>query len=254
MKNAILKTSVILLSLIICSSSFASEATEAQTGFRLTPRLWLSFIDLQDDEDTTTEAYFMPMYGLTASVTPKGAPNVNFMLTGLYGEGEGEFYGAWVGGGEGDTEGERTDIEFLVRYNFPEKNFSIFAGPRYVTFDKKDSVGSFRAETDTTIWVVEVGAGTVTPISDDGRHRFFANFTVGAAFRDYDYKDTDGLDESDSAIYPSIDFNFGYQCSIGASASFSIRYRVFMLMEENDLDQLKHNAIHGPEVAFTINF
>ena len=46
MNNAIFKTSVVLLSLIICSSSFASDATEAQTGFRLTPRLWLSYIDL----------------------------------------------------------------------------------------------------------------------------------------------------------------------------------------------------------------
>jgi hypothetical protein len=251
MKAAIWKTSVLLLSLVICSSSFASEATEAQTGFRLTPRLWLATIDLQDDEETSTEAYSLPMYGLTASVTPKATPNLNFMLTGLHGEGDGELVSLW---GDGDTEGKRTDIEFLVRYNFPGKNFSIFAGPRYVAFDKEDIVGSWRAETDTTIWVIEVGAGTVTPISDDGRHRFFGNFTFGVAFSDYDYEDTDGWDESESDTKPSIDFNFGYQYSIGASSSFSIRYRSFLLMEENDFEQLKHSLVHGPEAAFTINF
>lgn len=252
MNNAIFKTSVVLLSLIICSSSFASDATEAQTGFRLTPRLWLSYMDLQDDAGTSTEAYFLPMFGLTASVTPKATPNLNFMLTGLYGDGDGEYVNQWYG--DGDTEGERTDIEFLVRYNFPDKSFTIFAGPRYVTFDSKATAGVFRAKTDASIFIIEVGAGTVTPISDDGRHRLFGNFTIGVAFTDYDYKDTEGWDESDSATYPSIDFNFGYQYSIGASYSFSTRYRAFMLVEENDLDQMKHNAIHGLEVAFTTNF
>lgn len=251
MNNAIFKTSVVLLSLIICTSSFASDATEAQTGFRLTPRLWLSYMDIQDDEETSTEAFFLPLYGLTVSVTPKATPNLNFMLTGLYGDGDGEYINQWYG--DGDIEGERTDIEFLVRYNYPDKPFTIFAGPRYVTFNSKATAGVFREEDDTTIFVIEVGAGTVTPISDDGRHRLFGNFTIGAAFMDYDYEDTDGWYESDSATYPSIDFNFGYQYSIGASSSFSTRYRAFMLMEENDLGQLKHNIIHGLEVAFTIN-
>ena len=125
MKNAIFQTSVVILSLIICSSSFASDATEAQTGFRVTPRLWLSYMDLQDDEETTTEAFFLPLYGLTVSVTPKSTPNLNFMFTGLFGDGDGEYVNQWYG--DGEIEGERTDIEFLVRYNYPDKSFTIFA-------------------------------------------------------------------------------------------------------------------------------
>jgi len=97
MKNAIFQTSVVILSLIICSSSFASDATEAQTGFRVTPRLWLSYMDLQDDEETTTEAFFLPLYGLTVSVTPKSTPNLNFMFTGLFGDGDGEYVNQWYG-------------------------------------------------------------------------------------------------------------------------------------------------------------
>lgn len=252
MKSFIHNVSVLFLGLIICSSVFAAEDSEDKTFFRLTPRIWFSFANTVNDEDSSTEMFSLPMYGATLAVIPKGAPNLNFLLTGFYGEGNGEFLTAFEPPGE--TQAERADIEFLVRYNFPGKNFSIFAGPRFVGFYKEDMAGSFWAETDTTVWVAELGIGTVTNITDDGRHRFFGNFTLGAASMEYDYEDSTGWTESDSGVYPSVDFNFGYQHSIGLSSSFSIRYRGFIILEENDFGQKRLDTFHGPEIAFTINF
>jgi hypothetical protein len=252
MKGLIFRMLVLILGVAICASAFAADDSEDKTFIRLTPRIWFSFANTINDEDSSTEMFYLPMYGVTLTVTPKGAPNYNFLLTGFYGEGNGDFRTAYDPPGE--TEAERVDVELLVRYNFPGKNFSIFAGPRFVGFDKKDMAGSFFANTDTTVTLAEIGIGNVTNITDDGRHRFFGNFTFGVAFANYDYYDSTGWTESDSGTYPAIDFNFGYQYSIGLSSSFSLRYRGFIIFDENDYEQIRLNTFHGPELAFTINF
>ncbi|MGD2271857.1 MAG: hypothetical protein PVI06_15755 [Desulfobacterales bacterium] len=252
MKSNLHKISVLFFSFIICSSVVAADSSEDETLLRVTPRLWLSFANTISSEDSSTEMFFLPMFGATLAVTPRGAPYYNFLLTGLYGEGDGDF--AALSGSRGDSEAERVDVEFLVRYNYPGKNFSVFVGPRFVNFYQEDAAGALFAETDTSVWVLELGIGTVTNITDDGRHRFFGNFTLGAAFVDYDYDDSTGWTESGSGTYPAIDFNFGYQYSIGLSSSFSIRYRGFLIFDENDFDQTKLDTFHGPELALTINF
>jgi len=252
MKGLILRMLLLFLALAICASAFAADDSENKTSVRLTPRIWLSFANTTNDEDSSTEMFFLPMYGATLTVTPKGAPNYNFLLTGLFGEGDGYFRTASEP--PGVTEAERVDVELLVRYNFPGKNFSIFAGPRFVSFDKKDMAGSFFANTDTTVMLAELGIGNVINITDDGRHRFFGNFTFGVGFFDYDYDDSTGWTEYGSDTYPAIDFNFGYQYSMGLSSSFSLRYRGFLIFDENDFEQTRLNTFHGPELAFTINF
>jgi hypothetical protein len=252
MKGFMHKVSVLFLGLIICTSAFAADDSEDQTSVRLTPRVWLSFANIVNSEDSSTEMFFLPMFGATLAVTPKGAPNYNFLLTGFYGEGSGDFRTA--SDPPGDTDAERVDVELLVRYNFPGKNFSVFAGPRFVSFYQEDLAGSFFAETDTTVLVLELGVGTVTDMTDDGRHRLFGNFTLGAGFIDYDYEDSTGFTESGSGTYPAIDFNFGYQYSMGSASSFSIRYRGFIIFDENDFDHTRLNTFHGPEIAYTFNF
>ena len=149
---------------------------------------------------------------------------------------------------------ERTDVEFLVRYNFPGKKFSIFGGARYVDFKEDNITPSFLAEDDMTLWLAEVGFGMVADMSDNGRHRLFGNFIAAAAFGEWEYRDTNGYVDSDDSVEPAFDFNFGYQYVIGSHLSFSVRYRAFIIFDTNDYDHRRLNTLHGPEVALAIYF
>ena len=250
MSRLTIKILALLLGFILCSSALAADEEESDTIIQLTPRLWLSSLNIVNDEETSTDQISIPMYGLTFAVNP--ADNLNLLLTAFYGEGDGDYFNTFEG--SGTTEVERTDIEFLVRYNFPGKKFSIFCGPRYVDFKEDSIAGSFLAEDDATIWLVEVGLGIVADMSNNGRHRLFGNFTVAAAFAEYEYRDTNGFIESGDDVYPAFDFNFGYQYVIGSYLSFSARYRGFILFDENDVGHGRLNTLHGPELALTFYF
>ncbi len=250
MSRLTVKILALLLGFILCSSALAADVEESDTIIQLTPRLWLASLNIVNDEETSTDQISLPMYGFTLAVNPTA--NLNLLLTAFYGEGDGDYINFYEG--VGTTEVERTDIEFLFRYNFPGKKFSIFFGPRYVDFKEDSIAGSFLAEDDATIWLAEVGLGVVADMSDNGRHRLFGNFTVAAAFAEYDYIDTNGYAESGDDVYPAFDFNFGYQYVIGSHLSFSARYRGFILLDENDFDHGRLNTLHGPELALTLYF
>ena len=51
----------------------------------------------------------------------------------------------------------------------------------------------------------------------------------------------------------ALDANLGYQYS-GARLGLNLRYRVFMLSEENALEQTQFTTLHGPEVGLVYQF
>jgi hypothetical protein len=240
----------LLLGFLICTTALAAEEEESDTIIQLTPRIWLSYLNIVNDEEASTDQIFIPLYGFTFGVNPSA--NLNLLLTAFYGEGDGDYINIYEG--IGTTEVERTDVEFLVRYNFPGKKFSLFGGGRYVDFKEDNMAGAFLAEDDITFWLAEVGLGIVADISDNGRHRLFGNFTAAAAFGDWQYRDSNGYVASDDGVEPAFDFNFGYQYVIGSHLSFSVRYRGFIIFDSNDYDHTRLNTLHGPELALAIYF
>ncbi len=250
MPKSIAITIVLLISLLLCAPAIAAEEEESDILFQITPRLWLSYLNIVNDEETSTDQIFIPLFGLTVSVNPSSTWNV--LLTGYYGEGDADYINIFEG--TGTTEAERIDVELLLRYNFPGKKFSIFGGGRYVDFSEDSSAGTFQAEDDSTLFLLEIGMGMVAEMSDNGRHRLFSNFTAAAAFSEYEYRDSNGYVESGDDVYPALDFNFGYQYVIGSSMSFSVRYRGFVLFDENDYYHTRLNTLHGPELGLTFYF
>ena len=250
MSRFALKITVVFFGLLLCGTAIADEQEESDTVFQITPRVWLSYLNIVNDEETSTDAIFLPLAGLTASLSP--TRNLNLIVSGYYGTGDADYVNTVEG--TGTTEVQRMDIEFLVRYNLPGKYISIFAGPRYVEINEENKANGFKATDDSTIWLAELGLGAAANISDSGRHRLFANFMAAAAFSDYEYEDTNGFKESGSGTYPAFDFNLGYQYIIGTHFSFNIRYRAFLIYEENDFEHMRLNTLHGPEFALTLSF
>jgi hypothetical protein len=164
-------------------STATVAATERASGFKVEPRTWLSWIDMIDESDISKEVAFLPMFGLTAGYS---VGEWGFLLTGLYGEGEGDVK-ATDYDFKGTADYKRSDLEFLVRYNIPDSDVFLFFGPRYVHLEETDKFRwtedgerfEVRNVNDSEVWLLEVGVGTTTNITPDGRHRLFANLIGG---------------------------------------------------------------------------
>lgn len=226
------------------------DDTEIVTGVRLTPRFWVSAVNPVDGEGESKEQYVLPFFGGTVLVSPSATPNTNYLLTGLYGEGEGEYL--LLGSALGESTMKRFDLELLIRRNFPGKGLSLFFGPRFIGFEESNVAASFQAETTTDMVIVEFGLGSVTDITENGQHRVFANFVPGIANVSWDYEDNDGVTDSDSSIRPTLDLNLGYQLGLGDRAALSARYRGFFVSDENDYEQSRLVTVHGPEFALSV--
>ena len=181
------------------------------------------------------------------------------MFTLLAGNGDGD--GVFDTSEIAKSDNDRTDAELLVRYNLPNKNLSLYAGGRYIKF-KQELSGSaipiYNAEIETESWAIEAGLGATVNISENGRHRFFSNFTFGYNFSDWDYRDQSGFTSSGDDDSPIIDFNAGYQYIINERFNLSGRYRIFLQTQETgvvgNVTQDKYLTIHGPELTLAITF
>jgi len=262
MKRFTMCWSVFFMVMFFFSPVFAQE----KTSFSVTPRVWLASFSYPYEDGSSYEDFFLPMYGATVTVSPAAAPNFSFLLTVLTGSGDGD--GVFIDNGVEDAnlDVDRTDAELLARYVIPETSFSLFGGLRYITFEA-DSKGTepmegrndvFRSETDTDLWIAELGMGITANITESGRHRFFSNVTFGLAFSDSDWSDNKGNKSSGDDSNPSLDFNAGYQANINERIAFDARYRVFALRNNTDIAdgvaQDKMIVIHGPEIGVTVRF
>ena len=243
------------------SSVYAEEAAQQKTIFTLTPRVWFAFADVADEDWYNAESFFMPMYGLTASVAPGFMPNFSFLLTGLYGTSDGDFVTKGFPHYNGKADYDRLDIEFLARYTIPGTGLSFFLGPRYVRWNREHNVkawgwGDYRTKGKSNIWVGEVGASYVSAIGESGKHRIFGNLTLGIAYTDWDWRSNDPSERAESGhdTQPLVDANLGYEYLFTKSWSASLRYRIFALREENDLGLKRWAVFHGPEIGLSFRF
>jgi len=252
----------LLAALFVTSGSlvYAEEAAEQKTVFTLTPRVWFAFADVADEGWYNAESFFIPMYGLTATVAPRFMPNWSFLLTGLYGTSNGDFVVTEsVPHYKGKADYERLDIEFLVRYTLPGTGLSFFLGPRYVKWQREQNVkawGNYRTKGKSNLWVGEVGASYVHAIGESGKHRLFSNLTLGIAYSDWDWRSNDPSERAQSGhnTQPLVDANLGYEYLFTKEWSASLRYRIFALREENDFGLKRWSLFHGPEIGLSFRF
>jgi len=258
MKRILGKFAVVILIVFLSAPVCAQE----KTYINITPRAWLSYLDIPFEDGTSTETFFLPMYGATLTISPLMTPNFSFILTALTGNGDGDAVVLWARPptNSGDLEIDRTDIELLVRYAVPpNRNLLVYCGGRYITFDRtlKVPYWSYRAETEATLWAAEIGLGATVDMTENARHKFFGNFTFGFVFQDWKFDDSDGVAASGDNTAPMIDLNAGYQYTY-KSLSFSCRYRLFTYSNRTEIfegdDQDKLATIHGLEVGFTLTF
>lgn len=250
MRHGVMK----LLMCVVCliplpqTVSAAEEAEEATAGVIFTPRIWFGFVDNVNESNTSDGQIYMPLYGGTITVIPSFAPNLNFLLTGLHGTADGSFLNQ-TPRSFGTLDMERTDIELLMRYNFPGTKVYALFGPRYVTVDTDKTSPGFKSQNHAYLLVFEAGLGMVADITDDSLNRLFGNIVFILANNSFDYEDSDGLRLSDTNVDFGFDFNMGYQYWITSYANISVRYRGFFLTQNNDFNQTEVFAIHGPEAS-----
>lgn len=273
MRNWVITACVAVVCTLLPCSMIGAQTEDDPSRFSVTPRIWLGQFDGVEGEGERIEAFTIPLAGLTLGYSPRSLPNTQFLLTLLTGDGDGDFSYFQSPGGRAEV--DRDDFEFLVRYTIPDRLFSIFFGVRFISFDQKVTIDTsllgppfwaprYQAITESDVWVVEVGVGGVTDISEDSRHRLFAYLTFGAAFIDFEFDGFEGgaagadpfarFIEEGSSTEPAFDINFGYQWNVNDYFSFSARYRGFVIFDENDEGQASFNTIIGPDIAFTFRF
>lgn len=249
--------------------SWANQAMAQKTVISVSPRFYSTWIESSE----FTEPIFVPIGGLSLSVAPGGLPGWDFTLNGLYGEGEADFRSASLDpnfgfGGDGNVEAARGDIEFLVRYRFPESKAYVLAGARYVNFQEEFFLdvtnanffaGKVEKDVDE-IYVAEIGGGFATPISKSGRHAAFGNLILGFGGRDAERTPSNcnfacvRTTGDDFAFL--VDTNVGYQYTIENWVSLSLRYRLIAVQFSGDSGTLESDIglVHGVDAAATFRF
>ncbi|MBU1701919.1 MAG: hypothetical protein KJ970_07275 [Candidatus Eisenbacteria bacterium] len=208
---------------VFLSPAAAQYDMEQETGVSVMARSWLSAIDPIAGAIARKEVYLLPMLGATLSIRPGFASNYSLLVTGFYGEGEGDIlipgsayessvFIPLVGtvpvslafpDVQGTTKAERMDFEFLICRTFPGKWFSLFFGPRYASWSEtsagqvgytlainnsvaQDATADLILDLDSEFFGFEFGMGVVGEMTDSGRHRLFSNFIFGAAYTEWE--------------------------------------------------------------------
>jgi len=276
MKNSQLIAVLSIVLLMGCLIPVAAKAGDGEgegneTRFSFTPRLWLSWFNFNDEDDATREVSFMPLYGGTIRIAPGFLPKVDLLVTGFHGTAEADviFSDTLVGipGTTtlfGNSDQERTDIEGLLRYHFPN-GVGIAGGIRYVRISLDDSFdtpfGRYLRQSEVDMWLGEIGVGASTDFSEDGLHRGFGNIVVVAGSIDGTFTENRSIAPGNSNFNSSfsdfvygVDGNLGYQFWFLPNANVALRYRAFILLAENDFGLLKTTTVHGPEASIGVVF
>lgn len=263
---------VLLMGFLFPILAMAGDGEGNETRFSVTPRFWLSFFNFPDEDDATREVSILPLYGGTIGVSPGFLPNFDILVTAFHGTADNAdiiFQDSLIGLGqvtlEGESDQERTDIEGLLRYHFPQAGVFIAGGARYVKVnidDKFSTVfGTYKRKTEIKLILGEIATGLHRDLSEDGLHRGFGNLTVLAGHSDSTFKENRSIapgnpnfNSSDKSFIYGADINAGYQFWFLPNGNVSLRYRMFVLLGENDFGLLKTTTVHGPEASIGFVF
>jgi len=255
---------------ILSANAAAQDQERSGWQFGITPRLWVSALTIPDEDNVSSGAVFIPLYGGTVSVSPGFAPNVTLLVTGLRGNGSGDIVfnpGGFVPGGcarcAGTQNVARTDFEALLRYSFAN-GINVSAGGRYVKFVSDvsaqtvylgpDTGARFSNHAENTILLGEIAVGFVHEVSQDGRHRVFGNLIGAFGSIKNKFQDSLGTNQSSSSPTVGMDVNVGYEYWFTPYTNIGLRYRSFVLAANNDYDLVKFFSIHGPEFFMGVMF
>jgi hypothetical protein len=246
----------------------AVEETAQESGFKVDLRFWggTHVSNAYDRDEEDEEPFFLPMGGLTLTFSPSRSWGVLLTLFAGGGGGEVRAFDTFNNNAltyEGDQDTFRLDVEALLRYTLPDSGISLYTGLRYVRFDVEGSdlrelsnpSGAYDYEDESNGVFFEAGVGFTGELSEDGRHRLFANLTLMVGAIAWDYSET-GLaqsslaDDDDVDGYAGVDTNVGYQWTFYAGCDLSVRYRLFVL----GVGPTDTEIIHGPELTLGLAF
>lgn len=248
------------------ASVYAAEGMKQETVFNVTPRVWFAYADLSDQKWFDSDAIFIPMYGLSVSVTPGPIPNWSLLVNGYTGTSDGNIVTTQPGlpYHYGRAHYERFDIELLVRYTIPGTGLGLYLGPRYINWHREQKVPTLNDlvnKTDLDIWKAQIGVSYVSEIGESGKHRLFSNLSLGVAMISGKANWTQkygpiviSIPSSGSGNQPFIDGNIGYEYFFGKLSSATLRYRFYILREDWGQGQEKFTSFHGPEVGLSLRF
>lgn len=267
MKRRLLSFMLVAMIIICGTSVYAAEGKQQETIFTVTPRVWFVYGDLADKEWFDSDAIFLPMYGLSVSVTPGQMPNWSFLLNGYHGTSDGNNIVTTQPNQphySGTSDYERSDIEFLIRYTFPDTGLGLFIGPRYISWKRKQSVPSsnnFVNQTEAYSWIPQIGVSYVSEIGESGNHRVFSNLSVGVSKTSWESRMTVKVGPvviseklSGGDTQPCIDGNLGYEYFFTKFGSATLRYRFSIFREEAGPGQQRFTSFHGPEIGLSFRF
>jgi len=271
----ILLVTIILCTLLIGVSSAAEpEGKSSNPIFSITPRVWYASMNMNNYNESTisqgtTKSMNMLLYGATLTLSPPVWPQIDFLLTGLHGTADNTGRGVSTAGYTSDwrTNATRTDIELLARYRIKDSPVNVFAGLRYLEYDTDENfitpgfiwtaTDSSKRTRERTYWIPEIGVGLTGDITGSGRHRLFGNITLGYAFGKQKVGNPkpsyDGSEDSnDNGV--TVDTNVGYELTIIKHLAFHVRYRAFVMKNQDYTDSSSYSVIHGPEAGFKLSF
>jgi len=206
--------------------------------------------------------------GATIGVNSPWLPNTSFLFTGLYGKSKtkGRFIGILDFQGSSlafpalsKNDATLLDFELIARTLIPGTTANWLIAMEYVNLDNQFSVisgapvfnGANQGSARIDLYVLKAGIGGFFNLSDDGKHRIFANI-LGAGH----YTNARVFGNGEAWFGYGGDVNIGYEWIIDKNFSISPRYRgQFLYFETKDetlADQF--NVIHGPELHFISRF
>ncbi len=266
----------ICVPLSLFAACHGAIADDNKTEISLQPRDWHAFVSdssFQNADNgmiTSSKASSYDLAGLTVGIrNPAILGNATLALTALYGEGASEFSRIEAGApfsasSWGTNSGTRFDAEALTIIPVRD-GVTAFAGFRYINWNEKYSFSEmYIPEIDFTMslsglsqtqvekdYFAELGGGISAPISDNGRHIFFANLTGLIGVRDLKTMPSIGQTTEGQAWAAGVDANVGYAFVLMEDMKLSARYRVFIYAPIENMFSNGNYIVHGPEVGLT---
>lgn len=252
----------------------ALQQRQHKNHYGVTPRLALRASNFQTYGEniysqSTVEQLVYKTIGMSFHYIDRDLPKYNFIVSVLYGSDQtrvNNYIGVDLPTGQKlvaplrftrDT--ELWDIELAARSRINNTNANFIAGIQTVQFffdDESEEIiptlnGKQEIKFHAKLYLVKIGIGGYSFISEDKRHRIFSNLLVGGGFTQTRVKDNWRTLVSD--------VNFGYEWIMRKSTAISVRYRgqfAYQSDINSDLTGMSDGffVLHGPEFNFAYRF
>ncbi len=250
------------------------QQRQHKNHYGITPRLALRASNFQSYAEniysqSTVEQLMYKTIGASFHYVDRNLPKYNFIFSMLYGSDQtrvNHYMEVDLPTGEKlvapfkfmrDT--EFWDIELVARSRVNNTNANLIAAIQTIQFFFDDESEAIIPELNQTqkikfhlkFYLIKIGIGGYSFISEDKRHRIFSNLLVGGGLTQTAVKDNWRTLISD--------VNFGYEWIMRRSTSISVRYRAQVAYQSDVDGDLTGRSdgfflLHGPEFNFSYRF